>query len=81
MDFSRYTNRAQNAVLKAQSIAGEHHHSAIEPVHVFLGLLEQDEGLAPRIIQKIGAQPAAIHAELDRHAGQSAANQSAGRQA
>ena len=64
MDFSRYTNRAQNAVLKAQSIAGEHHHSAIEPVHVFLGLLEQDEGLAPRIIQKIGAQPAAIHAEL-----------------
>ncbi len=64
MDFSRYTNKAQNAVLKAQSIAGEHHHSAIEPAHVFLGLLEQDEGLVPRIIQKIGAQPAAIHAEL-----------------
>lgn len=64
MDFSRYTNKAQHAVLKAQSIAGEHHHSAIEPAHVFLGLLEQDEGLVPRIIQKIGAQPAAIHAEL-----------------
>ena len=64
MDFSRYTNKAQNAVLKAQSIAGEHHHSAIEPAHVFLGLMEQEEGLVPRIIQKIGAQPAAIHAEL-----------------
>ncbi len=64
MDFSRYTNKAQNAVLKAQSIAGEHRHTAIEPAHVFLGLLEQDEGLAPRIIQKIGAQPAAIHAAL-----------------
>ena len=66
MDFSRYTNKAQNAVLKAQSLAGERHHSAIEPVHIFLSLLEQDEGLVPRIIQKIGAQPAAIHAELIR---------------
>ncbi len=66
MDFSRYTNRAQSVVLVAQRIAGERHHSAIEPVHVFLGLLEQDQGLAPRIIQKIGAQPADILAELTR---------------
>ncbi len=66
MDFSRYTNKAQNAVLKAQSLAGERHHSTIEPFHVFLALLEQDEGLVPRIIQKIGAQPAVIGAELTR---------------
>ena len=64
MDFSRYTNRAQQAVLKAQGIATEHHHSSIEPVHVFLGLMEQEDGLVPRIIQKIGAAPAAIQAEL-----------------
>ena len=64
MNFSRYTNKAQNAALRAQSIAGERHHSAIEPAHVFLGLLDQDEGLTPRIIQKIGAQPAAIQAEV-----------------
>ena len=67
MDFGRYTNKAQNAVLRAQSIAGEHHHTAIEPVHVFLGLLEQDEGLVPRIIQKIGAIPASIHTELQNN--------------
>ena len=66
MDFSRYTNKAQNAVLKAQSLAGERHHTAIEPVHIFLSLLEQEEGLVPRIIQKIGAQPAAMHTELTR---------------
>ena len=66
MDFSRYTNKAQNAVLMAKSLAGERHHSTIEPAHIFLSLLEQDEGLVPRIIQKIGAQPAAIHTELTR---------------
>ena len=65
MDFSRYTNRAQQAILKAQGIAGEYHHSAIEPAHIFLGLMQQDEGLAPRIIQKIGARPASVHAELE----------------
>ena len=64
MDFTRYTNKAQQAVLSAQSIAAEHHHTGIEPAHVFLGLMNQDEGLVPRIIQKIGAQPADITTEL-----------------
>lgn len=65
MDFNRYTNKAQGAVLKAQGIAGEYHHSVIEPVHIFLGLMAQDEGLAPRIIQKIGAHAASIQTELE----------------
>ena len=64
MDFTRYTNKAQQAVLKAQGIATEHHHTSIEPAHVFLGLMEQEDGLVPRIVQKIGAQPAAIQTEL-----------------
>ena len=64
MDFGRYTNKAQQALLKAQGIAGEYHHTVIEPLHIFLGLMEQEEGLVPRIIQKIGADPAAIHGEF-----------------
>ena len=64
MDFTRYTNKAQQAVLKAQGIATEHHHTSIEPAHVFLGLMLQEDGLVPRIVQKIGAQPAAIQVEL-----------------
>ena len=64
MDFSRYTNKAQQALLKAQGIAGDYHHATVAPLHILLGLLEQDEGLTPRIIQKIGAHPAGIGAEL-----------------
>ncbi len=69
MDFGRYTNKARQAVLKAQAIAAEHHHSAIEPWHIFLGLMEQDEGLAPRIIQKIGAHPPSLQLELEAELG------------
>ena len=66
MDFTHYTNKARQAVLTAQSIAAEYHHTSIEPAHVFLGLMVQDEGLVPRIIQKIGAQPADITTELQQ---------------
>ncbi len=69
MDFGRYTNKARQAVLKAQAIAAEHHHSAIEPWHIFLGLMEQDKGLAPRIIQKIGAHPPSLQLELEAELG------------
>jgi len=64
MDFSRYTTKAQQAIIRAQNIASEYHHTVMEPVHILIGLLEQDDGVAPRIIQKIGARPAAIRDEL-----------------
>ncbi len=67
MDFSRYTTKAQKAVMSAQTIAAERHHSAIEPAHILLALLQQEDGLTPRIIQKIGAQPAAMLAALESH--------------
>jgi ATP-dependent Clp protease ATP-binding subunit ClpB len=65
MDFSRYTNKAQQAILKAQSTAADYHHTVIEPVHLLVGLLEQEDGVVPRIIQKIGARPTTIRDELD----------------
>ena len=65
MDFSRFTNKAQQAILKAQGIAGEYHHQAIEPLHVLTGLMLQDEGLTPRILRKIGAPINAVQAELE----------------
>ena len=64
MDFNRYTNRAQSALLQAQNLAVERGHQSIEIAHIFLALLDQEDGLAPRIIQKIGAQPASIAADL-----------------
>lgn len=64
MDFSRYTTKAQQAIIRAQNIASEYHHTVMEPAHILIGLLEQEDGVAPRIIQKIGARPAVIRDEL-----------------
>ena len=63
MDLNRYTNKAQQALMAAQSLAADYGHSSIEPVHVLTSLLAQEEGVAPQLVSKIGASPANILAE------------------
>ncbi len=66
MDLNRYTNKAQEALLKAQSLATEYGHSAVEPLHIAIALLRQPEGIAPEVVAKIGARPQALLAELEQ---------------
>lgn len=55
MDLNRYTNKAHQALLGAQSLAIEYGHTMVEPVHILAGLLTQEDGVAPQLIAKIGA--------------------------
>jgi ATP-dependent Clp protease ATP-binding subunit ClpB len=70
MDLNKLTQKAQEAVVGAQSLAGEYSHGQIEPNHLLLALLRQSDGIVPRIIQKLGANPAdmalAVEGELAR---------------
>ncbi len=65
MDLNRFTNKAQEALLKAQSIANEYGHSAVEPLHILVGLMGQKEGVVPEIVAKIGGRPQALLGELE----------------
>ncbi|MDL1900609.1 ATP-dependent chaperone ClpB [Anaerolineae bacterium CFX9] len=64
-DLDRYTNKAQDAILKAQALANELGHSAIEPIHILTSLMAQKDGVVPEVVAKIGARPQALLAELD----------------
>ncbi len=66
MDMNRFTTRAQDALLKAQSMADERGHVAIDPLHIAAALLGQKDGVAPEVIARIGARPAALLAEYER---------------
>jgi ATP-dependent Clp protease ATP-binding subunit ClpB len=70
MDLNRFTQKAQEAVVGAQSLAGEYSHGQIEPLHLLLALLRQSEGIVPQIVQKLEANPAemalAVEGELQR---------------
>ncbi len=65
MDLNRFTQKAQEAIVNAQSLAGEYSHSQIEPEHLLLALLRQSEGVVPQIILKLEGNPTEMALALE----------------
>ncbi len=57
MDLNKFTQKAQEATIAAQSLASEYSHGQIEPEHLLLALLRQSEGIVPQIVRKLEADP------------------------
>ncbi len=57
MKLDKLTQKAQEALVDAQERAIRYNHSQIEPEHLLASLLEQDGGVVPQIVQKLGVQP------------------------
>ncbi|MHB8859592.1 MAG: ATP-dependent chaperone ClpB [Thermoleophilia bacterium] len=66
MQPDKYTIKAQEAISAAQKRTEASGQQQIEPEHLLLALLEQSEGIVVPILQKLGADPAAIAGELGR---------------
>jgi len=64
MDMNKYTQKSQEALLSAQSLARDLNHQAIEPAHLLLALLRQEEGVTPAIVTKVAGSVLAIRDEL-----------------
>ncbi|MDH5678307.1 MAG: ATP-dependent chaperone ClpB [Nitrospinota bacterium] len=57
MDFNKYTSKAAQAVQEAISIANNMSHQAVSPFHLLLALVEQQDGVVPAILKKLGRAP------------------------
>ncbi|HEY3343206.1 MAG TPA: Clp protease N-terminal domain-containing protein, partial [Anaerolineae bacterium] len=66
MNLNQYTEKAQEAVLSAQTIAEEFGNSQIEPEHLLQALLVQEGGIVPQIITKAGSRPDVIRSLVER---------------
>jgi ATP-dependent Clp protease ATP-binding subunit ClpB len=64
MRADKFTIKVQEALQQAQTLASEHGQQEISSEHLLLALLEQPEGIASPVLQKLGAQPAAVGADL-----------------
>ena len=64
MDLNRFTNRAREGVVQAQTAAQERGNPRIELEHLFFALLEDAEGILPRLLDRMGAAPAAVREQL-----------------
>ncbi len=66
MNLDRYTQKAQEAILQAQHVAMQFSHQNIEPAHLLLALLQQEEGIVPAVVTKISGSVAAIREDLEK---------------
>ncbi|MBE0528649.1 MAG: AAA family ATPase, partial [Thermoleophilia bacterium] len=66
MNLDRYTQKAQEAILQAQHVAMQFSHQNIEPAHLLLALLQQEEGVVPAVVTKISGSVAAIREEVEK---------------
>ncbi len=55
MNLNKLTIKSQEALEGAQSIASEYQNQAIEPEHLLLALLRDEEGISASILKKAGA--------------------------
>src|ERR1051325_1019323 len=67
--FEKFTVKAREAVQSAQSLADQPEHQAIEPEHLLLALLEQQEGIVGPLLSKLGVQPDGLRREIDAQLG------------
>jgi len=56
MKLDRFTIKAQEALQNAQTIAENLNHQQLEPSHVFLSLLQQQDGIVVPVLQKLGTK-------------------------
>ena len=62
MRLDKFTIKAQEAVQQAQAIASEHGNQEIQPEHLLVALLDQQEGIVPPLLGKLGIAPATVRA-------------------
>ncbi len=64
-DLSKLTQKAQEAVQAAQEKAMRYSHQELDGEHLLLSLLEQEEGLAPKLMERLGVRPVELRARLE----------------
>ncbi|MCK5513194.1 MAG: ATP-dependent chaperone ClpB [Deltaproteobacteria bacterium] len=54
MRFDKFTIKAQEVIQESQNITEKYDHQQIEPEHILMALILQQEGTVPAILQKLG---------------------------
>ncbi len=67
MNVNRMTEKTQEALQSSQMIAGRYSHQQIDPEHLLLALLEQGEGLIPKILTTLNIPIQQVRTPIENH--------------
>ncbi len=65
MRFDRFTEKAQEAAMRAYEILQRYKHTQVDTEHVFLALMEQSDGAVVQILGKLGVSAVTIAQKLE----------------
>ena len=65
MDLSKLTQKAQEALQAGQTTAVRYGHQEVDGEHVLLALVSQEDGLVPRLLERLGASVPTARARLE----------------
>ena len=65
MQFDRYTERAQDALMRSYEILHRYQHNQADTEHLFLALLEQPDGMVRHILNQLNAPIDAMREDLE----------------
>ena len=60
MAYEKFTVKAVESIADAQRLAAQKGNPEIRPAHLLMSLLNQEQGIVPNILRKIGADPALL---------------------
>jgi len=63
--MDKFTVKAQEALQEAQALARRRDHQEVQPEHVLLALLGQQDGLVVPLLQRIGADPKLVGLRIE----------------
>ena len=66
MDMNKLTQKSQEALQEAQSLALRAGHMEVDSDHLLLALLAQSDGLVPRLLARINVQTESLKERLER---------------
>jgi ATP-dependent Clp protease ATP-binding subunit ClpB len=66
MKIDQLTVKAREALAAARDVAIAKHNAEITAEHLLVALLDQEAGVVPRILGKLGADPRVVRADVDR---------------
>ena len=64
MNLDKYTQKSQEALLAAQNLAQDYQHQLVEPIHLLLALIKQQDGIVRAILTKVSGGTQAFQEEL-----------------
>ncbi len=65
MNLQIYTEKAREALQRAQSIAEQYGQTQILPEHLLLALLREDDGIVPEVVRRTGSSVEQLRAEVE----------------